>query len=367
LALEYGKEKESCSDGKCWKSNYGLFSPRIHNEIEEMKLGLCDPKYCNVRRNPYIPPKNKNMSLPCPNTTGFIFPPSLYPSIKCTADLAQRGICSNIGSTILKYNPNTKEGAENQENAIKQLVFRRLCFLARKNVASGKFLDYDPNDSFLVGADTHYMECKLSANPGEQRKISVFIGTTTRNSVRIKSIEEGSASASSVHSSLYNSNENYGSMNSDCPLSNPFSIPGKLWGTYGIAIVNGRIKQKTWDATSCIGFPSGVSPNYATCSEVTTIKIRVPFKETNQDYIIDKSKEPVYVVQLVDNKFTPEDEYVPFHQLWKYEIDNSTCGVKENYSSNTCNVQDWECKSFAPADALPDIGQTSSGGCKYEP
>jgi len=62
LILEYNKES-----GSEWQDNKGLFSPRIHNELEELKLGMCDPGICRPRDNPYVSPSEKNYDKACPN------------------------------------------------------------------------------------------------------------------------------------------------------------------------------------------------------------------------------------------------------------------------------------------------------------
>ncbi len=323
LALEYEKET-----GNSWKTNYGLFSPRIHNEIEEMKLGICDPSYCSLRTNPYVPPENKNMQIPCPNTTGFPVAEINYPSVKCTTDLLERGLCFDssgnpvaVGRKILSYSPNTAPNTteenlfdpNNQGKKISELAGKRLCKLIQENIATGDYLDFDSADDFILGQDDSYaFVCNLS----DRKKVSMSIISTTRNSVKVDLQGAGSASLDPGFNRRYNANNNYGGTAS-CPQNSASN--SLLWGTYGIGInADNKIIQKTKDSASCLGFPLGITPNYATCSEVSKIAIRIPFKETNKNYIIDKTNKPVYVIELIDDKFTPDSYTDAFHQTTRF-------------------------------------------------
>ncbi|MFH1895798.1 MAG: hypothetical protein ABIJ74_04475 [archaeon] len=351
LALEYNKE-----EGSLWKDNYGLFSPRIHNEIEEMKLGLCDPNYCNVRSNPYLPPDKKNMDFACPNIGNSYSRP-----VKCTQDLIERGICSVNGQTIISYNPNTYFTLASQETALSKIVATRLCFIANHN-SEEKFLDANSLDDFMLGSmDKGLCEIK----EGQQTKgiISIEVNPVTRNSVKINntggSVDEHHPDG---FSGSYKANENLGG-NSSCAMTS--SANSSLWGTYGVAIEDNKIVQKTSDAASFLGFPPTGDNEYATCSEVGNIIVKVPFKETNKNYIINKTKQPVFVVELTDNKFTPASDNTAFHQAKKFEVDSTTCAMKSTSVQNDFHEDDWKCKNtISGGGSFGGPGNAAQGGCE---
>ncbi len=364
LALEYGEET-----GNLWKNNYGLFSPRIHNEIEEMKLGICDPGYCNARDNPYIPPSEKNMlTRTCPNTSGF----SYDVPVKCTSDLIARGICSGSG-TVLLYNPNTVVQSDNQGNALEELVAKRLCYIAAYNIGTGKFLDQNPGDSLeLVGNPLGEQQCSATTD----NRISMTIISRTRNSAKNSELLQGTFSGVSTQTGFtgsYNANSNLGG-GSPCPMT----WSGNMWNTHGVGIdSNDKIIEKTKNDSSCLSYSTAHSNQYTTCSEISRIVVKISFRETDEKYIIDKEREPVYVVELIDNYFTPEDSDDPFHQNRRFEINNSNCGLKENPINGInqgCYASQWECKSYGPSPSNPmDMGGvpgadgTASGGCEVTP
>ena len=351
LALEYNKE-----EGSLWKENYGLFSPRIHNEIKEMKLGMCDPNYCNPRNNPYIPPKQKNMEKACPSTTDA---GSNIITIKCTADLIAKGICSEIGENVASYNSNTRVDSLQQGQVLAELVGQRLCSLAGENISTKEYLDYDPEDDFVLAQDNSY---NITCNLGTEKKISINVSTVTRNSVKINfTSNENIDGQKNAHNNSYNANENYGSSTSNCPMTSSLNS----WGNQGVGIENGKIVKRTIEDKECsgsgFGFPQGQQPNYATCSEVTKIQIKVPFKETNQKYIIDKTTEPIYVVELINNNFfTGNASQIAFHQNKEFAIDSSTCGLGNSAVNNTCNPNDWTCDSIMKYD----IFEGATYGCQ---
>ena len=361
LALEYKKE-----DSSSWKSNYGIFSPRIHNEIEEMKLGMCDPNYCNVRTNPYLEPKAKNMAQPCPNTSTF---ENGYPiNVECTNDLLEMGVCRQTqpNEIILSYDPNTRrDSSASQQNAIKTLVANRICFLANENVETTKYLDAEQSDSFLLSKEKEFSGISCPITNNDNKKISFLIEAVTRNSVKIDLKDPGSASPEDQPDKEYNANNTYryNLSNAPCPMSS--AANSLLWGTFGVTIKNGKITKTEFNqACSEINFPYGDIADYGTCSEVSKIKIRVPFKETNPKYIVNKNKQPVYVVELIDNKFTPNSDAVKFHQKEQFVIDNSTCALRENSvsNSNSCDLDSWVCESYTIG--IGGGGNSVSGGCK---
>jgi hypothetical protein len=139
------------------------------------------------------------------------------------------------------------------------------------------------------------------------------------------------------------------------------------WGTQGVSIIDGKI-TKTPSSDSCIpSIPTGNNPLYGTCSEVSYISIRVPFREKDTKYIINKTHEPVYVVKIVDNKFTPNsvsESNIPFHQELIFTSNTRTCALNENgVPNNYCDLQYWQCNSYGPGDAMPGESGTS-GSCE---
>lgn len=384
LALEFEKEEDNCSDDKCWKTNYGLLSPRIHNEIEEMKLGICDPGYCSVRTNPYTPPETKNMNdHPCPNTslhfgsTNWGTTAESRIQVNCTSDLRDRGICTYaqynaentdpLNNFILVYNPSRMQDASNQSNKISLLAGLRLCSLAKLNYAEKVYLDPlidGERDGFILGQDdSEPYHCALTTNGPI---ISFKVTSVTRNSVEVIQKGFGDVRTHSSPNPEYNANLDYSSPSSDCPLT----YPKTDFGRYGIGINSeDRIEQKTVEGQKCNFFLDSGEPfsdalntHYATCSEVQKVEVGLTFRETDKNYIINKNIEPTYVVELIDNKFTPTDDDVHFHQNQQYKIDYSNCGLSA-LVGNDCSESHWKCESWKKRDG-EGMRPSETGGCK---
>ncbi|MBU2099623.1 hypothetical protein KKB11_00130 [Candidatus Micrarchaeota archaeon] len=350
LALEYEKEQ-----GSSWRENYGLFSPRIHNEIEEMKLGMCDPGYCNVRSDPFVAPKEKNMAEPCPNTVGN----SPYDKeIYCPQIFTQRGInCTTGNPTGFSYDPNIKD---NQEKTLENLVEINLCAISKENYKQKKYFS-DGSFQLTQISGAGWQGCEA----GEEGKILILADTTTKNSVKINpEINTGSVTPGDPIFFPYNANEDIGSKSSNCPMTSSANSSLTLWGSFGIGIEDNRIVKKAIEESDCLDYPAYGGSGYVTCSEVTKIRIRVPFKETDQKYIINKSIEPVYVIELVDNKFNSASS--EFHQEEKFSVDTSTCGLTNSTSSSaiSCNIREWQCNSFLSDPGTPGISPAQTGGCE---
>ncbi|MFH1587128.1 MAG: hypothetical protein ABID38_04685, partial [Candidatus Diapherotrites archaeon] len=109
------------------REDYGLFSPRIHNELEEMRLGFCDYGYCNPRTDVYVAPGQKNWNTFCPPN------PAISVSVVPVSSRIDRGI--GDGS----YNPANPQSINSE---LRKLAEERVNFIA--NQIGKDVIDNDP-------------------------------------------------------------------------------------------------------------------------------------------------------------------------------------------------------------------------------
>ncbi|MEW6295804.1 MAG: hypothetical protein AB1467_05965 [Candidatus Diapherotrites archaeon] len=283
LVMEYDKE-----DSGSWSSNMGLFSPRIHNELEELKLGMCDKDICNYRTNPYKPPDSETMSTAwCPNE---LAPPPLDQSINCDSLLFSLGFCDG---RITKYNPSKKKDIE---DAVIELTKKRLYNLIDNKL--NIYLNNDPNFKYVGSEITPAVEVKNS-------KI-IF----------------SSGSLASV------------SGNKDWSYRDPCSYTNT-----GVWLENNKIKGEKISG-ECEGDQSGTL-GHGFCGELSSIDVVFKFNELNPLYAVNKKKpEHKYSIWFEDNL------YSSFTAKYERKATNSDCALNGEPQpiSGGCNyVAGWSC------------------------
>ncbi len=351
LALEFEKE-----EANTWKENYGLFSLRIHNEIEEMKLGFCDPGYCNIRKNPFVSPLKKNMDVPCPSGNAY----QTQTEIFCSSSMAERGMCTEqeADQQIPVIDEFLMGNRTSEQQALRELTARRLCEIIRNNYSSENYLDPKVNgtkDEFILDEAENISSSAFSCMLSNQSSVSIKIEDWARNSVKIN--QKGINSIQLDNATEYSYGAN---VDGSCPME-----WGNAWGKYGIGLnEQGEVIQKTSEDSPCFSdFSDNYSADYGTCTEVTKVEVNIAFKEKNKNYIIDKTKEPVYVIKIVDNKFTPNSTEEKFHQTKQFFVNSTTCGL-QNETNNSCNRNEWICERYEFSEGTDfGIGE-STGGCK---
>lgn len=331
FALEYRVPNEN---------NYGLFSPRIHNEIEEMALGFCDYDYCQPRTNPYLPPASKGWVKNCIEATGS----NPIAEVECTLDLQERGICS-ANATY-----NTDHPSE-IENALRGLVTNRIC----------KIADDLAQKPALQDALNTATELKLVGTSGLCPGMAVINSMTPpevylRNSKAIDSTHDSSW-FQNIDSYLTGFSGEYSGNKPDgaCPMSDNPIIRGLGLYLDGGKIVNPTSVNTFTNLTCANTVNTSVAPNNGNCSEVDQIELMLLFEEKNNNYKVRETKNVKYQVSFVDGYSTFAPAYTP--------AVNSDC-VLSSVNNGPCNKesgQGWYCFNAGMSGPGPGPGGGAGG------
>ena len=112
-----------------YQSDYGFLSPRMHNEFESMKLGLCDYGVCNPRTNPYMPPKEilleADNTISCPNS-GESHPKQMD-NVEIDPSAEKLG---HFLTQKIEYNPSEWFSDGSLDSSLENIVKQRLCWIA---------------------------------------------------------------------------------------------------------------------------------------------------------------------------------------------------------------------------------------------
>ncbi len=376
LAIEHNRET-----GTLWKQNYGIFSPRIHNELEEMRLGLCDIDSCRWREHPYLSSSEKEIGSGayCPGDQRFATTPSeeiMQAGITCTQELKALGMCDIVGNFFLYYFPGDKASFSQvqgnlepdtmlTEDAIKQMVVRRLCNLAVENYNTGEYLNADKDDGYILigrngteinggdilaaGVNEYLENCPLYG-------ISISTDQTPSKVIKqagnsVSTSEISLAQAPSTQGNYLNINYPYGKTNAGCPMT-PYNKDVGVFLTEDDKITHPNITE-----FKCTGFTN--QPK-AFCEELDRITVNLRFVEKNPKYIVNKNKAETGVAYNIRLK----DTFEPFNPNYYARVDTGTCALDKDAKDNptaACNAnQGWTCYSLFETANIGDMGP---GGC----
>ncbi|MFH1240224.1 MAG: hypothetical protein V1672_03325 [Candidatus Diapherotrites archaeon] len=279
--------------------NNGLLSPRVHNEIEEMKLGFCDKGYCAPRTNPYMPPDAKEWENKCNGTSE---------------------VTMDNGGTYTSATKNIQ---------LAELVKARVCEITALNDALnadyGDFIILESDSPAICGMPSKLSDLTVQVNPKASKQIH-----NTGN--LLKDVP----------------NPAIGSYNSGiCPISqnNGFDNPNAaLFGTAE------NTEYYTAASASCSSsVTTGVE--YAECAEVTGVVAELVFVEENPKYKVvnDPSNVVKFTVEIQDNRYRTFDP-----TLKPVGLNSSTC-LFGSVKSHGCSYDndDWKCyqQGFEPSPA----------------
>jgi hypothetical protein len=303
----------------------GLFSPKNHNEIELMALGMCDYGICAPRTNPLE--KQTTSSLTgadqfCPGDTtapdwqkGLIMPLN-YNGI----DWAQ----GNIMPTTYNANNAGNDWTE-MSNALSDIGAVKVCSVLR-NAEEAGFIDSDKEDLFvLVGKEcsqgTKMLAYGITVNPDARDSKIIGIGKPS-----------GTAGPDDPGRNLGLFRTTEGGV--DFPHLNIMQLP-------------------------CANLDA--SALKSRCTEVKSIEVILAFKEENPNYMVRQAKEGeerLYRIAVYDNTF------VPFTANWRQgnqDADYLYSGPPSTTNCSAAPSQGWSC--FTTADA-PPLDAPRTVGCK---
>ncbi|MDP6670249.1 MAG: hypothetical protein QGI60_00340, partial [archaeon] len=277
----------------------GLFSPNIHNQIEEMAIGMCDKGYCNPRGNPFTKPGTVSFAgANCPGD-----------NVKAQDVMVNLSVPWLPGQTYNASDPDS--GAENSmEKVLKKVVKKRVCDIAEASVAGG-WLDADPKDSFvLVGGN----ECDYI------RELDI-----TAFSLRSKNITQLPSDSTPVGTPGGGAGYSFNS----CPRT-----PERQIGIFGDL-------QKPGIETSQLACTGGGSDGgQSHCTEIEKVSVTLWFKETDRTYMVDKAdpNDKIYSIRLLDNYFTP------FTARWSQGGIGGDCKYGSAPTETACSFSEgWSC------------------------
>jgi len=344
------------SFAKLSDKGYGFFSPRIHNELEMMKLGYCDYGYCNPRTNPYTPPDNKTGNASCSHSES----PSRIDSVTlCEAGDAfterlrsDYGLCLE-GEKI--YNPGK---SDETTGALEQLVIERLCYLSK---------NYPDSSAPYIGTGERKGEGLVPVKTSASGSLTdcdidvIVVGTGTKQSKKVLLSLSDYTGASEPTPGLtirFMANQDLAERD-ECPM-NEFRVPGYEPRFVGYSLDGPEVKCAGGDCSS--GIPADNCSNSADvpgeewefCAGIDRIKLQFSFMETLEKYKVDNRKDYIYKIEIWDASFTPfTAKYNQVELGDPFGADG--CGLGDLDGSASCDFRDiaWQCTSF----------DTGSGAC----
>ncbi len=295
--------------------DYGLFSARIHNEIEEMKLGFCDRRVCAPRNNPYTGPKDNSFNGAC---TGGI-------AINIDkASIQSRGITS-----VESYNAGDQADTK---SALAGMARDRINFIANK-VGERQLQNHEGFE--IIGGD----------NAGILNNVTITAQSVASKKVTIGG---GGTPGSNPHHVIYSANNNlFGG--SPCPFPD-----GKGLGVYFDNF--GRLVTEFKEPT-CEKISGGTA---LFCTEVTETRSELRFRETNEQFKVSKNNQGIYRILLFDGQFTA------FTIKYDQPVDTSNCAMAgPPVATGNCNDaivnQQWSCMTVTTSPG--EIGSNPGNAC----
>jgi len=295
----------------------GLFSPKHHNEIEKLALGMCDFGACKPRENPLQPMApgsflGEGLELFCPgDATSPYWQKGLETQIQCGEAWCPAGVTS--------YNANNDDDWRDMKDKAALIAEGKVCSIVQAARSAG-YIDADADDSFSVlGSECGNLAHEISINV--DARDSKVIGT-------------GGPQDSGAD-------------------------PGR---NLGLWLDGDEVRWPDVLGVSFLGCSSSDSDYKSRCAEVKSVKVTLAFKEEDPNYMVREAKtgeERIYRISVYDNA------YVPFTANWE----QGEMGANELYSvaprQVNCSMapaMGWHCVT---SKKVGDLGQGPvTDGCK---
>ena len=316
------------------EADYGLLSARIHNELEELKLGVCDPGSCGARNNPYLP-AGHSQGDPCP---GDSRPPGIPPVHVDLSGLASMGIdfAGNYGV----------KDRQSMGDMLREIIKQRLNFVANALAAE-----------YGVGEDEGFDVKRIG--PGVLSQVDV--GTASEISKKIEYAQSGTASTGTFTGSS-------GYPNS--PLLSGGMCPNLV---EGVGAYFERDAEENWEPKtqyvpigSCI---EGGAAEHVECTEAKEFDAFLSFVENDDQYKVNKDNENTYVIRLHDGGLSGFTH--------RFMGQDNACALdpppQEQADCQAVVATDWTCYSVnvppSPTGGMPALptGGSAQSGCFTQP
>ena len=299
--------------------NQGLFSARVHNEIEQMKLGMCDAKSCVPRTDPYNTADASAITDEeyCPGDTRDA--DGYQVNFNCTGYSSSLHLCDGMSA----YNMSSSSTQSLTEN-LQRLAKRRVCKLVE-----GLYMPLEWNGLRVIGnADACDVGAELTVTPVARASKIILMETAS-----------GGGTASSGFSHVPYSQcqaPSAGGFYTDAGTIKPFM---HTITNSGISVTPGNLYAS------------------ASCAEVNLVQMTLKIRETNPAYMVNK--DPSEYTEF--NIMLSDDEYTPFTaRLSTPGVDASTCALESAPVEIPVEEKEWTCHSREETGGLsgsdPTIG-----------
>jgi len=305
-------------------SDQGLFSPRVHNTIEQMGLGMCDFGYCAPRTNPLDVPATLNLTGAgtfCPGDStggGANYQGGLPTKIECTQSWCPAGMNEST------YLAGGSDNYTDMKNNLSLIAGGKVCDVLKQAKSAG-YIDVDPSDKFdLVGN-----ECEGS---GVNLAYDISVNIDARDS---KLVGDASGGGQGLPD------------------------PGRNLGLYRTP--EGTVDFPHVGGVEFLGCSDSSSEFKSRCAEVKSVKVTLAFQENDPNYMVREAgsgEQRIYRISVYDNT------YVPFTANWQQGPMNETTFLYEWEPQKTdCSMSvgaGWYCKTGSSFD---DLGNPTAAGC----
>jgi len=319
------------------QNDKGLFSPMIHNMMEEMGLGMCDYGYCAPRTNPFTPPESTEMAPGefCPgNNLAPGYQNGIATGIECPAEWA---------NCPASYNANNNDGSADMKTKLALFAKSGVCKVVKDAKEAG-YLDAEQGDKFnLAGTG--------ACDNGLVSTVEVNVFVNDSKSVVIKNTFPAPPGGFSGSADPYS-----------CSKPQMVEVPRRI-GLYseGAAIKFPNIALSELPCEGTFG-DAVCSDCKGACAEVKSIKVTLAFKEEDPDYMVTKAGSPgshdkVYKISVYDNG------YVPFTgQFDQGAMSGCLYGTAPNKQGCSLNAgAGWYCASTYDGEQFGTSAATLTG------
>ncbi|MEM4662942.1 MAG: hypothetical protein QXM75_02890 [Candidatus Diapherotrites archaeon] len=295
-------------------NDYGYLSPRIHNELDSMALGICDYGYCKPRESPYFPPTARYIDgEACPNV----------------GRNQLEAVQGNFRGRSFVYNPSDDRS---MNETIEKLFKIRVCELSEKHLAklsSTKFTIAKTGS--IEGVDCYVTFDRVFAEATAAKKVeSSLPGLKPQGMLSPQEPNNPNA----------------------CPFN--FTLPQNR--NLGYYLEGGKIKwpsEKTVPITRdfCTSLAiSGLEQKlrlcqvqgYSCCSEISEASFYITFIEGDANYKVNKNRNVKFMMQIPDMSFTA---FNPNYSSGSV-LTTLGCALEHQPVAQSCNADQWTCQTY---------------------
>jgi hypothetical protein len=329
-------------------SDVGLFNPKIHNTLEQARLGVCEPQSCDYRKDLFKTVSADGFSASC-----------LSPSeqaVEIRPVTPSGGFSNYTPSVSMNYN---LDNLATDSSAIFNKLIERTTKL---NLMERSALD---TETIVFNNGLEMLSGDGLDGFGD---VNILQISTTPSLTRTKQIIE-QQSAQSVSLNAFSSQEFL--------IDTPNTLAGGFGIFYNTELQRARtfreldsISGNTWPFAISIGEDyvgtTGQSINFS-CSELENINILLKFKETDNRYRTLPSQETFIWVELRDSftKYT----FPPTNGFASLSTDSNTGYftkesingyITNGYLTEPNNTDNWICLDYK---GVPDILTSPQNSC----